>query len=85
MLMRYDFSYETVPFTLSPHSHFFMTQIIPDVCFGDSFLRPLHQYICSFASIYAPEEEGTHVRFPVVSLVAKTCVCAKLLQSCLTL
>ena len=79
MLMRYDFSYETVPSTLSPHSSIF--------CDTDHYLTyVLVILFCGpFTSIYAPEEEGTHVWFPVVSLVAKTCVRAKLLQSCLTL
>ena len=55
MLMRYDFSYETVPSTLSPHSSIF--------CDTDHYLTyVLVILFCGpFTSIYAPEEEGTHL------------------------
>lgn len=55
MLMRYDFSYETIPSTLSPHSSIsydadhYLTHILLILLCGP------------FTSIYAPEEERTRL------------------------
>lgn len=55
MLMRYDFSYETIPSTVSPHSSIFYDT--------DHYLTYILVILfCGlFISIYAPEEEGTRL------------------------